>query len=673
MRFQPYRLVSAEQLRRQIGRLGGLPLRAATARHILAVLPEGTDDGADLPSETRDFSKVGDLDPGWVLNRVRLDSQADPLELIVDRPWWPRGAESDALTQLWRHSAAVSIVASRLARELGKPDPARIARAGFLHGLGRWIMAAIDPGWLADWLAELDPARRLERERKTVGTDLATLGREMAESWGCDPLVADAAWLHSDGPRRLTAASVCSDELALIQEAFAWAERTPWAVGAQPSRELSGSDPRLRVLIAEVQVACASAFIEPDATAHEERFARSNARLRLQVSKLRAESAASGRFLRAFSEWDPVAGPEAWAERIGESWCGEPGVSAARAVWTAADLARTSGSENLPAATGPGDAPPARVVTLRARGRDYAEIHLWGDGATALDLSVQPVWAAWHTWAALVGDRERMAARLESAAAAFREYHADEEPRLRKAKLDALAEFAAGAGHELNNPLAVILGRGQLLLSQESDPQAVRSIRAILSQAQRAHRILRDLMYYARPPEPRPRFCVPDEIVRNCLRDFRPDAENRGLRLSADGGEGLSKIWADHDALRHLLETLVRNALEATPRGGKVQISTSGNEKALFWTVQDSGRGINTNDARHLFDPFYCGRQAGRGLGLGLPRAARFVAQTGGEIRWHAAPGQGSVFDVHIPLNAPPDPPQGAAIPSVAPGRSEGR
>lgn len=666
-------MVSAEQLRRQIGRLGGLPLRAATVRHILAVLPDGIDDGTDALAETPDFSKVGDLDPGWALNRVRLDCQFDPLELIIDRPWWPRGAESEALTQLWRHSAAVSIAASRLARELGKPDPARIARAGFLHGLGRWIMAAIDPGWLTEWLAERDPARRLERERKTVGTDLGTLGREMAESWGCDPLVAEAAWLHSDGTRRLTGASACSDELALIQEAFAWAERTPWAIETPAIREPSGSDSRLRVLIAEVQVACASAFIEPDATVHEERFARSSARLRLQVARLRAESSASGRFLRAFSEWDPVAGPLAWAERIGEAWCGEPGVSAARAVWTASEHSNNLDPENLPSATGAGDASPARIVTLRARGRDYAEVQLWGDGARALDLSSHPVWAAWHAWAALVGDRERMAARLDSAAGAFREYHDEEEPRLRKAKLDALAEFAAGAGHELNNPLAVILGRGQLLLSQESDPQAIRSIRAILSQAQRAHRILRDLMYYARTPEPRPRFCVPDEIVRNCLRDFKQDADNRGLRLFADGGEGLSKIWADHDALRHLLETLVRNALEATPRGGKVQVSTSGNERALVLTVQDSGRGISTNDARHLFDPFYCGRQAGRGLGLGLPRAARFVAQAGGEIRWHAAPGQGSVFHVHIPLSAPPEPPQGVAAPSPAPGRSEAR
>ena len=103
-----------------------------------------------------------------------------------------------------------------------------------------------------------------------------------------------------------------------------------------------------------------------------------------------------------------------------------------------------------------------------------------------------------------------------------------------------------------------------------TDPQASRSLRAIMGQAKRAHRILRDLMYVARPPEPRPRSCQPDEVVRACLRDLKPEAEARGVRLveePRDGGPP-TRTWTDPDALRHLIETLLRNALEATPRGG---------------------------------------------------------------------------------------------------------
>ena len=202
----------------------------------------------------------------------------------------------------------------------------------------------------------------------------------------------------------------------------------------------------------------------------------------------------------------------------------------------------------------------------------------------------------WQAWAALVAERARVAGRLEEVTRIYREQVASEEPRLQHAKLDALAEFAAGAGHELNNPLAVIVGRAQLLLVRETDPAAVRSLRAILTQAQRAHRILRDLMYVARTPEPRPRFCQFEEIVRNCLRDFRDVAEERGVRLLAEVRGPDAKVLGRSRALRHLTEILLRNALEATPKGGTVQLttatSTTGAADSLTWIVQDNGRGI---------------------------------------------------------------------------------
>ena len=140
-----------------------------------------------------------------------------------------------------------------------------------------------------------------------------------------------------------------------------------------------------------------------------------------------------------------------------------------------------------------------------------------------------------------------------------------EEPTPRRLMLDALAEFAAGAGHELNNPLAVIVGRAQLLLArEEDDPDAIRSLRAIIAQAQRAARILRDLMYVARPPEPRPRPCQPEEIVRACLRDLQGEAEARGVRIVAESREPGLRVWADPEPLRQIADILARNALEAS-------------------------------------------------------------------------------------------------------------
>jgi signal transduction histidine kinase len=101
----------------------------------------------------------------------------------------------------------------------------------------------------------------------------------------------------------------------------------------------------------------------------------------------------------------------------------------------------------------------------------------------------------------------------------------------------------------------------------------------------------------------------------------------------------------------------MRNAIDATPSGGKILVRSSTQVDELSWSFGDSGKGITPHEASHLFDPFYCGRQAGRGLGLGLPRAARIVEQARGRLQWTSHPGQGSAFQVNLPLfphtNAP--------------------
>jgi signal transduction histidine kinase len=231
-----------------------------------------------------------------------------------------------------------------------------------------------------------------------------------------------------------------------------------------------------------------------------------------------------------------------------------------------------------------------------------------------------------------------------------------EEERLRQAKLDALGEFAAGAGHELNNPLAVIVGRAQLLLARAEDPEVARSLRIIMGQAQRAHRILRDLMFVARPPAPHRRRCQPPELLESLVAEFERDSQARGVRLHAELDDSTPETWGDADGLRHLAEILLRNALQAASPGGRIVIRSSHNDGELVWSFSDNGKGIGPDEAEHLFDPFYCGRQAGRGLGLGLPRAAKIVEQAGGKLRWSSTPGHETIFQVHLPLRPLPEP-----------------
>jgi signal transduction histidine kinase len=651
--------------------LDGLPLRPTSVRFLLGALPEDEDPALEPPDIPRS-QLITEIDPGWALAQCAQGAAFDPLLVVAERRWWSDlgPAAAEALLHHWRHSVAVCQAARRLAREAGDPDPDQVARAGLLHGLGRWAAAAIDVQWLLDWIARDDPQRRLTFERETLGTEAASLGRLLAERWGCESLLVDAAWLHGDRERTLNGCAADAKRLALVQEAHEWAEQTPWALQKSAARDPHAADPRLRLLIAEVQVRCGTSFIDADATAHEERLARSNARLRRRVRQLSIEQHSRDRLLAALADSQPAESPQTWAERAGLCWCAEPGVTTARVIWTGPVAEPAPASEPDP------ERPPTLVVPLHDQGRQCAQVELWTAagwaGGTSPDAVARGLPArAWQAWASMVADRVRLADRLERATRAHRDRVACEEPRLQKAKLEALAQFAAGGGHELNNPLAVIVGRAQLLLARATDPGAVRSLRAILNQAQRAHRILRDLMFFARPAELRPRCCQPEEIVRNCLRDLREYADERGVRLAAETRAPDAKVWADPDALRHVAEVLVRNALEATPKGGTVQVTTAmsttpaGAPEALSWHVQDSGRGLNSTEAAHLFDPFYCGRQAGRGLGLGLPRAARIVELASGEIRWHPAPGQGTIFQVHLPLAAPPQAP--AELAQLAP------
>jgi signal transduction histidine kinase len=634
-------------LRRAIERLEALPMRPGSARQVLAIFLDedltSSPEAAVLPPSTT-------TDPAWALEFSRLGGQAiDPLSTLSRHRWWSNasnfGPAAEALTRLWRHATAVAFAARRLARDAGDPDPEAVARAGLLHPLGIWALAAVAPESLVAWFDAPDPSSRRDLERRLLGVEASSVGRTLAARWGCEPLVVDAAWLHADLEADLNRCSDQPARLGLIQQAYAMASMTPWAPGAEAARDPGPIDPRTRILTAEVQARCGGPFVEGDASPREERLTRDNARLRLSQARLMAEQVSKDRFLRAFREASPTEGPEAWADRAALAWCGEPGVAAARVVWSGADK-----TDPAP----PDPRPPSTIFPLGDPERPLALVHLWrvGDAHEATDRL--PILEDWNRWAVEVAERVRLQNLLDEVVSAHRGRVVREEPTRRKWMLEALAEFAAGAGHELNNPLAVIVGRAQLLLTRQDDPEATRSLRAIIAQAQRAARILRDLMYVARPPEPRPRPCQPEEVVRACLRDLQGEAEARGVRIVAETREPGLRVWADPDPLRQVADILTRNALEATPAGGLVQFTAGGDSRTLRWTVHDNGRGIGPIEGMHLFDPFYCGRQAGRGLGLGLPRASRIVAQVGGELKWQSVPGVGTTFHVTFPVSEIP-------------------
>lgn len=230
--------------------------------------------------------------------------------------------------------------------------------------------------------------------------------------------------------------------------------------------------------------------------------------------------------------------------------------------------------------------------------------------------------------------------------------HPEFQRELESAKLRALAEFAAGAGHEINNPVATIVGYVQQLLADETDPDRRHALATIGGQAYRIRDMIGDVMLFARPPLARPEALELGGVCREVAEKYAADAAAAGCSLCVEAFSS-TPVYADPIQLRVAISALVRNSLEAIGEKGRIVLSVSAaEENGLGWgilRVTDNGRGLSPLEREHLFDPFYSGRQAGRGLGFGLSKAWRIITLHGGRIDVESPPEGGAVFTVHCP------------------------
>jgi signal transduction histidine kinase len=230
----------------------------------------------------------------------------------------------------------------------------------------------------------------------------------------------------------------------------------------------------------------------------------------------------------------------------------------------------------------------------------------------------------------------------------------DFEAALHEQKLQAMYKLAAGAGHEINNPLGSIAGRAQLLLRDESDPERRRTLAKINTQAFRAHEMIADMMLFAKPPEPVKQPVDLVELIRKAAQELRDAAGQRNTKIIKQADAERVMVEADPTQLMVVIHALCNNALEALGGGGHIEIlarrangASASNSAAIV--VRDNGPGIAPEHRPHLFDPFYSGREAGRGLGFGLSKCWRIVEKHGGDIRVESAPGHGATFTILLP------------------------
>ena len=222
--------------------------------------------------------------------------------------------------------------------------------------------------------------------------------------------------------------------------------------------------------------------------------------------------------------------------------------------------------------------------------------------------------------------------------------------RFEQAKLDAMKELAYGASHEINNPLANISARAQSLLRDERDPERRRTLEAIHLQALRAHEMISDLMLFARPPQLERRPLDLTQLVRQVASGLAAECERRNIELSIVVDGQPPPVDGDATQLAVAINALVANSINALGRDGSIRLAVSSSpDGGVQLQVEDNGPGIPPAVRPHIFDPFYSGREAGRGLGFGLSKAWRIITLHGGSLTADSPPAGGAIFTVDLP------------------------
>ena len=241
-----------------------------------------------------------------------------------------------------------------------------------------------------------------------------------------------------------------------------------------------------------------------------------------------------------------------------------------------------------------------------------------------------------------------------------------QEQLLHSEKLAAVGQLISGVAHELNNPLTAILGYSQLLTaSGEIGTRALGYVDKVYKQAQRTHRIVQNLLSFARQHKPERVPVNVNSIVEDtlALRDY--DLRMSQIQVSLELCEGLPELSADPHQLQQVFLNLINNAVDAILEVGSVgelRVRTGVEEDQIFIEFTDSGPGVK--DSSRVFDPFYTTKPVGKGTGLGLSICYGIITEHGGSILVKNGPQRGATFRIELPLPSRTSPPEAAGVSS---------
>ena len=228
-----------------------------------------------------------------------------------------------------------------------------------------------------------------------------------------------------------------------------------------------------------------------------------------------------------------------------------------------------------------------------------------------------------------------------------------EERRMRRVRSQAVEDLGAGIAHEVRNPLNAVSLNLQLLRERLDDPKATRAdllvkADAMIAELRRMDDLVTHLLEVSRGRPPAREPARLDPIVRRVVDRLQSTAEKAGALLRFEPGSART-LTLDPARIDRAVHNLVRNAIEAVPRGGHVVVSTRDDPHSTVLVVDDDGPGIPPEDRPRLFELFFTRKRGG--TGLGLPLARRAVQDHGGELEVLDRPGGGARFLVYLPLD----------------------
>ncbi len=234
---------------------------------------------------------------------------------------------------------------------------------------------------------------------------------------------------------------------------------------------------------------------------------------------------------------------------------------------------------------------------------------------------------------------------------AYEDLRRTQEQLLQSEKMSAVGQLISGVAHELNNPLTAILGYAQLLESDQLSDRARDYVGKLFKQAQRTHRVVQNLLSFARQRKAAKMPCDLRRVVEDtlALRDY--DMSLHNIRVEREFPDSLPPVVADPHQIEQVFLNVINNAVDAmleTARSGVLYVRIWTDGGYVSAEFHDTGPGIR--ELNRIFDPFYTTKSLGKGTGLGLSICYGIVKEHGGDIRAHNHPAGGAVIRVLLPI-----------------------